>query len=89
MKALKRILLSATLLLMHYLGVACSVCERQQPALLRGITHGTGPDSDWDYLIISFAAAIVVVTLFLSVKWLLRPGERSTAHIKHVILSNE
>lgn len=82
-------MLIGALLLAHQFGMACSVCERHQPALLKGITHGTGPESDWDYLVVSFAAAIVVVTLFFSVKWLLRPGERSTVHIKHLILSNE
>jgi hypothetical protein len=67
--------------------LACPVCERQQPKLLKGITHGAGPQTNWDYLIISIAAAIVLVTLFLSVKWLLRPGEKSKTHIKYSVLN--
>ncbi|HRN48724.1 MAG TPA: hypothetical protein PK110_00835 [Niabella sp.] len=70
-------------------GFACSVCEKQQPRLLKGITHGTGPQSEWDLLIISGTAAIVVFTLFFSIKMLVKPGERSSTHIKRTILKNE
>jgi len=68
---------------------ACPVCERNQPAMLKGITHGAGPESGWDYVIVWTAVAVVVLTLFFSVKWLLRPGEKSDRHIKRVILNNE
>ncbi len=67
---------------------ACSVCEKQQPKVLQGITHGTGPQSQWDYVIISITAVIVVATLFFSVKWLIRPGEKERDHIKRIILNN-
>ncbi len=69
--------------------LACSVCEKQQPRILRGVTHGTGPQSQWDLVIISIVAAIVVFTLYFSVKWLVRPGETSPSHIKRAILKNE
>lgn len=75
------------LLLPGYLAVACPVCDKQQPKVLRGITHGTGPDSNWDYVIVWAAVIIVVFTLFYSVKWLLKPGEKSKDHIKHFILN--
>lgn len=65
---------------------ACSVCEKQQPGMLRGITHGTGPQSNWDYVIIWAIAVIVVATLFFSIKWLIWPGEKSGDHIKRTIL---
>ncbi len=67
---------------------ACPVCERQQPELLKGITHGQGPESRWDYLIVWITVVIVLVTLFFSVKWLIRPGEKSKKHIKRFILNN-
>ncbi|HRG51748.1 MAG TPA: hypothetical protein PLL00_02855 [Bacteroidia bacterium] len=69
--------------------IACPVCEKQQPKILQGITHGAGPQSKWDYLIISITAVIVLVTLFYSIKWLVKPGEKSDTHIKHLILNNE
>lgn len=66
--------------------LACDICQKNQPAPLRGITHGTGPQSAWDMPIIWCAMAIVGVTLVLAVKMLVRPGERQAGHIKHRIL---
>jgi len=66
---------------------ACPACEKQQPKLLRGITHGTGPETGWDYIIIGITTAIVLITLFYSIKWLLRPAEQSASHIKRSILN--
>jgi hypothetical protein len=68
---------------------ACDVCIRQQPEILRGITHGAGPQSKWDYLIVSAAAAIVVAALFFSIKWLILPGEKGEKHIKRIVLDYE
>lgn len=68
---------------------ACPVCERNQPSILKGITHGAGPDSRWDYLIVWVTVAIVLLTLFFSIKWIIRPGEKSGTHIKRMILNNQ
>lgn len=67
--------------------LACPTCEKQQPELLKGISHGAGPQSDWDMIIVWGTAVVVILTLFFSVKWLLRPGEKGKSHIKHSILS--
>lgn len=69
--------------------LACPACEKQQPKILRGITHGAGPDSNWDYVIVWATVLIVVLTLWFSVKWLIRPGEKSGQHIKNWIIENE
>lgn len=76
-------------LVLGQIGLACPVCEKQQPKILRGIAHGAGPESNWDYVIIWTAVVIVVFTLFFSIKWLIRPGEKSSTHIKRFILNNE
>lgn len=68
--------------------LSCPVCDQRQPKVLQGITHGSGPEGNWDYVIIAIAAAIVVFTLFFSVKWLIRPGESADDHIKRFILTN-
>jgi uncharacterized protein HemY len=68
---------------------ACPACKEQQPKILLGITHGGGPGSNWDYVIVWIVVAIVLFTLFFSLKWLIRPGEQSHSHIKRLILSNE
>ena len=86
---MKKIVLSVLLLCNAVWVMACPVCERNQPKILRGITHGAGPESKWDYVIVWATVAIVLLTLFFSVKWLIRPGEKSDRHIKRFILNNE
>ena len=71
----------------HSASTACEVCERNQPKLLRGVVHGSGPDSNYDYISIGITILITVFTLFYSVKWLMKPGERNADHIKYTILN--
>ena len=68
---------------------ACPVCEKQQPKLLQGISHGVGPQSSWDYVIIWAMVLIVAFTLYFSIKMLVKPGERAGNHIKRTILTIE
>ncbi|MBS1782336.1 MAG: hypothetical protein JSS78_04665 [Bacteroidetes bacterium] len=87
---MKRIFFTIGILLlqMGYL-IACPVCERNQPKILRGITHGAGPESNWDYLIVWTTVLIVIATLYFSIKWIVKPGEKSEQHIKRFILNND
>ncbi len=66
---------------------ACEVCKKQQPEVLRGIAHGAGPQSDWDYVIIGITVLIVLASLFYTIKWIVRPGEKERSHIKYRILN--
>lgn len=70
-----------------FIATACPVCEKQQPKVLQGITHGAGPESQWDYIIVWATVLIVAVTLFYSLKWIFRPGERAHDHIKQFIIN--
>lgn len=66
---------------------ACPVCERANEKKAFGsVLHGTAPDSQWDYLIVYVTIIITILTLFYTVKWLVKPGEKNTEHIKHIIL---
>ncbi|WP_347158778.1 hypothetical protein [Pontibacter chitinilyticus] len=65
---------------------ACPVCEKQQPKILQGISHGIGPQNNWDYAIVWATAGVVLLCLFFSIKWLARPGEKSNEHIKRTVL---
>lgn len=67
--------------------LACEVCDKQQPEILRGITHGVGPAGGWDYAVVWLMIFIAIVSLFYSVKWILRPGEKESKHIKRSILN--
>ncbi len=66
---------------------SCELCKNNQPKILRGITHGVGPQGNWDYIIIWFAAIIVAITLFLSIKYLVKPQGNNADHIKNIILN--
>lgn len=67
---------------------ACPVCEKQQPEITQGLTHGAGPDSNWDWVIIAIMTLITVLTFVYSLKYLIRPGEKNNNHIKQSILRN-
>ena len=66
---------------------ACPVCERNKAKALQGITHGAGPASNWDYVIVFAIAIVAVLTLIYSIKWLVKPNEKNTDHIKLSILN--
>ncbi len=66
--------------------LACEVCKKQQPKILRGVTHGAGPASDWDYVVVCGIAIIVVISLFYTIRWILHPGEKESDHIKRNVL---
>lgn len=85
----KKLFLMLAVFFMSASVFACPACEKQQPKLLKGISHGTGPQSQWDYLIVSVVAIIVLVSLYYSVKWMIRPGEKGADHIKRTILNFE
>ncbi len=87
MTTLRKLTLIVPLLLANGAAMACEVCQKQQPKILRGIAHGGGPQSNWDYLIVWSMVAIVTVSAFYTVKWMLRPGEKECAHIKRSILN--
>lgn len=84
---MKKTLLTGLVAFLYLTAMACPVCEKQQPKFLKGITHGAGPDSNWDYVIIWITGVIVLFCLFFSVKWLIKPGEKSLSHIKFSILN--
>jgi hypothetical protein len=84
---MKKYILTLILFTSKYVGYACPACTSQQPKILQGITHGTGPQNSWDYIIVWVAVAVVLFTLFFSVKWLINPGEKNCNHIKQFIFN--
>ena len=86
---MKKIMLIIPMLVTGLVTIACPTCEIAQPRYLKGISHGTGPQSQWDLVIISVTAVIVLASLFFSIKLIAKPGEKSATHIKYFILNNE
>ena len=68
---------------------ACPVCERNKPKILQGITHGSNPESNWDYVIVIVIGVIAILTLFYSVKFFIKPNEKNPDHIKYTILKEQ
>lgn len=83
---MKKVIVVILFMLTGFAVWACPVCERQKTGILKGLTHGSGPQSNWDYLIIAIMMVIVLATLFFSVKWIIRPGEKENEHIKRIVL---
>lgn len=61
---MKKVFFLLALLVMTLVVSACPTCSQQQPRILRGISHGAGPESNWDLLIVTAMALVVVATLF-------------------------
>lgn len=85
---MKKLILTLAFLLVTFITYACKVCERNKANALAKLGHGTGPDSNWDYVIVVVIGLIAVFTLIYSIKWIIKPGEKNTDHIKYSILNN-
>lgn len=86
---MKKLFFLISMLIITAAASACPACSQQQPRILRGISHGAGPESNWDLLIVTLMALVVVATLFFSGLYLWKPGEQSATHIKNRILNPE
>ncbi|MFN4762922.1 hypothetical protein ACKGJN_07360 [Gillisia sp. Q332] len=85
----KTTLVTFIMLVAYQITFACEVCKNNQPKGLENITHGAGPTGTLDYIITWTAVVIVSVTLFYSVKYLVKPKENNPDHIKNSILNDE
>ena len=84
---MKKILLLIPIIMYDFAAMACPACEAQQPKVLRGIVHGSGPTSNWDYVAGIVTLIIVIAVLFYSIKWMINPGEKEADHIKRNVLN--
>jgi hypothetical protein len=67
---------------------ACEACNQNQPKILRNITHGNGPQSNWDYFVVFIMVAITLYTLYATIKCFVMPKERKYNQIKNSILKS-
>lgn len=87
MKYILNLVLTSAFLSVSTLVLGCDVCQKQQPKILRGVTHGAGPQSEWDYIIVGLTALIAVVSLAYAIRWTIHPGEKDSRHIKRSVLN--
>jgi hypothetical protein len=86
---MKKLILVFGFLFLSALAMACPECEKRQPKILKGIAHGAGPESQWDYVIVYGMALIVAFTLVATIIFIIKPREDSKNHIKRTILNNQ
>ena len=87
---MKKLILTFLLLVFNFMLYACPVCERAKAKTAFGaISHGAGPTSNWDYVAVWVTVIAVVLTLFFSIKYLVKPNEKNSDHIKNSILNFE
>lgn len=84
---MKKYVVSLLFLLTGMTSFACEVCEQNQPEPLQGITHGPGPSGNIDYIIAIVAIVTVGISLFLAIKFLVKPKEGQPDHIKNIVLN--
>lgn len=69
---------------------ACPVCERAKAKTAFGsISHGPGPGTTLDYIAVWVSIAAVLLTLIFTIKFLIKPNEKNSDHIKNSILNFE
>ncbi len=88
---MKKFLTNTILLLGIFISnasIACETCKINQPKITRNLVHGVGPESNWDWFIVGFVVLLTILSLFLSIKYLLKPGEKNSNHIKYSLFIN-
>lgn len=86
---MKKIIITLLLVTAKQIVFACEVCERNKPKILQGITHGSSPESKWDYVIVSVIGLVAILTLIYSIKYFVKPNENNTDHIKYSFLNEQ
>jgi len=86
---MKHKILIIVALLISSVSIACDLCKAKQPKGFENITHGQGPEGDLDYIIMFSAIVIVGYTLIMSIKYLVKPKEKSVDHIKNLVINEE
>lgn len=87
---MKKIIFAGIFMVASFSLYACPVCERAKAKIaFGGLSHGTLPTSNWEYVAVWIVVLMVIFTLFYSIKWLIKPSEKNKDHIKYSILNFE
>ncbi|MAY88625.1 MAG: hypothetical protein CML02_18135 [Pseudooceanicola sp.] len=86
---MKKTIITILILAFHNAILACDLCKSNQPKGFENLTHGEGPQGNLDYLIMGVAIIIVGYTLTMSIKYLVRPKENETDHVKNLVIEDK
>lgn len=86
----RKLILLIVLILVNYIPtMACEACNKNQPKILRGITHGNGPQSNWDYFVVIIMVLVTLYSLYAAIKCFVKPSEKKYNDIKNTILNQQ
>ena len=83
---MKKIIVSLLLICTGIISRACPACEAAQPRVLKGLIHGSGPTSNWDYVAGIVTLLIVIFVLFFLVLEIISDSQPETLNflnLKH------
>lgn len=87
---MKKVIATLVFITAALISYACPVCERAKAKIpFGGLSHGTLPTSNWEYVAVWVVVIAVALTLFYSIKWIIKPAENNKDHIKYSILNFE
>lgn len=74
------------LVLWQAVAKACEACDLQQPKITRGLTHGAGPKSMWDWVAVAIIMLISIATVYYFIKYLIKPDAKKRIELKNNVL---
>lgn len=72
-----KLIITVILSFSHAVSFACELCKKRQPKGFENITHGSGPETIWDYGIFYGSIGIVILTIILFVIYCFKPNKKS------------
>lgn len=75
-------------ILITQVALSCPVCDREKAnQVTLGLSHGAGPDHNWEWLVVAGMAGITLFALFLAIKYFIKPDNAKTNEFKKSIFS--
>ena len=85
---MKKLIIILLLAFVKFDALACEACKKQQAKFLQGISHGPGPDSNWDYVIVAIMTVVTLYVLVATIKCMIKPAEQNEQHVKRMIFND-
>ncbi|RFZ91159.1 hypothetical protein D0C36_19660 [Mucilaginibacter conchicola] len=85
---MRKYIFTISVILVSGTAFACDACKKQK-SLFTGISHGRGPESNWDYLIVALMIVVTLYVLFAALKCMFKSSENHRSHIKYTFIESD
>ncbi|OOQ57826.1 hypothetical protein BC343_13685 [Mucilaginibacter pedocola] len=85
---MRKYIVTIPVILVSGTAFGCDACKKQQ-SFFTGISHGRGPESTWDYLIVALMVIVTLYVLFAALNCMFRPYENHRSHIKYTFIESD